>query len=117
MSTVRGYREYLTASDNAFAGTLELRVPVGRVPFPRLTRDETEGTVQLAPFFDHGAGWNTDRASPPYQNLSSVGLGLRWLVGSGVTAEIYYGQGFRRIDVGNSLEDKGIHFRVTAALF
>jgi hemolysin activation/secretion protein len=117
MSTVRGYREYLTSSDNAFAGTLELRVPVGRVPFPRLTKDETEGTVQLVPFYDHGAGWNTDRASPPFQNLSSVGLGLRWLVGSGVIAEIYYGYGFRHVDVGNSLEDKGVHFRITVGLF
>jgi len=117
MSTVRGYREYLTASDNAFAGTLELRVPVGRVPLPRLTRDETEGTVQVVPFFDHGSGWNTGRASPQFQNLSSAGLGLRWLIGSGVMAEIYYGQGFRRIDVGNSLEDKGVHFRITAGLF
>jgi hemolysin activation/secretion protein len=117
MSTVRGYREYLTASDNALQTTLELRVPVGRVPFPKLTKDETEGTVQLVPFFDHGAGWNTDRASPPFQNLSSVGLGLRWLIGSGVVAEIYYGQGFRRVDVGNSLEDKGVHFRITAGVF
>ena len=117
MSTVRGYREYLTASDNAFAGTIELRVPIGRVPLPRLTKDETEGTVQLVPFYDHGAGWNTGRASPPFANLSSVGLGLRWLIGSGVIAEIYYGQGFRRVEVGNSLEDKGVHFRVTAGLF
>jgi hemolysin activation/secretion protein len=117
MSTVRGYREYLTASDNAFAGTLELRVPIGRLPVPRLTKDETEGTVQLVPFYDHGAGWNTSRASPPFANLSSVGLGLRWLIGSGVVAEIYYGQGFRRVDVGNSMEDKGVHFRITAGLF
>jgi hemolysin activation/secretion protein len=117
MSTVRGYREYLTATDNAVQSTLELRVPVGRVPFPRLSKDATDGTVQLAPFIDHGAGWNTGRATPPYSNLSSIGLGLRWLVGSGVIAEIYYGQGFRRIDVGNSLEDKGVHFRVSASVF
>ena len=117
LSTVRGYREYLTASDNAFAGTLELRVPIGRVPLPRLTKDETEGTVQLVPFYDHGTGWNTGRVSPPFANLSSIGLGLRWLIGSGVVAEIYYGQGLRRVDVGNSLEDKGVHFRITAGLF
>jgi hemolysin activation/secretion protein len=117
MSTVRGYREYLTASDNAFAGTLELRVPVGRVPFPWLSKDESDGTVQVVPFYDHGVGWNTDRAAPPYANLSSVGLGLRWLIGSGVVAEIYYGHGFRPVDVGNTLEDKGVHFRITAGVF
>jgi hemolysin activation/secretion protein len=114
MSTVRGYREYLSATDNAFAGTLELRVPVGRLPLPRVSTNDADGTVQLAPFFDRGIGWNTGRATPPDSNLASVGIGLRWLVGSGVTAEIYYGHGLRRIDVGNSLEDQGVHFRITA---
>jgi hemolysin activation/secretion protein len=117
MSTVRGYREYLTAADNAFAGTLELRVPVGRVTLPGLSTSDTAGTVQLVPFFDHGVGWNTSRDAPPDATLSSVGVGLRWFVGSGVLAEIYYGYGLRKVHVGSTLQDRGVHFRVTASVF
>jgi hemolysin activation/secretion protein len=117
MSTVRGYREYLTAADNAFAGTLELRVPVGRVPLPGLDTSDTAGTVQLAPFYDHGAGWNTGRPTPPDANLSSIGLGIRWFIKSGVVAEVYYGHGLRPVHAGNSLQDQGVHFRITANLF
>jgi hemolysin activation/secretion protein len=117
MSTVRGYREYLTAADNAFAGTLELRVPVTKILLPGVDASDTAGTVQLAAFFDHGAGWNTGRNSPPDANLSSVGMGIRWLVKAGVLAEIYYGHGFRPVHIGNSLQDQGVHFRITANLF
>lgn len=117
MSTVRGYREYLTAADNAFAGTLELHVPVGKVLLPGIDAGDNTGAVQLAPFFDHGAGWNTGRAAPPDANLSSLGVGIRWFIKAGVLAEIYYGHGFRPVHVGNSLQDQGIHFRITANLF
>ena len=121
-STLRGYREYLEASDNAFVGTVELHVPVGRVPLPWLSTSETAGIVQLVPFYDHGAAWNTGRPTPArpapaFPNLSDIGLGVRWLIGSGLVAELYYGHALRRVNVGNSLEDKGVYFRITASLF
>ncbi len=117
-STVRGYREYLTATDNAAAGTLELRVPVGRVPVPFLGSTADTGTVQVAPFYDFGFGWNTRRATPPNANLTSVGVGLRWLVSLETSAELYYGYALRRvISRGNSLQDQGIHFRIVTAVF
>jgi hemolysin activation/secretion protein len=50
LATVRGYREYLTATDNAFAGTLEMRIPIGRLPVPFLSTGTEAGTVQLVPF-------------------------------------------------------------------
>jgi len=117
LTTVRGYREYLTAADNAFTSTIELRIPVGRVPVPRVATTDEDGTVQVVPFFDHGSGWNTRRPNPPYNNLSTIGVGLRWLVKAGILAEIYYGYGFPRVDVGNSLEDKGVYFRIVASTF
>lgn len=117
-STVRGYREYLTATDNAFAGTVELRIPVARLPVPVLSTGAEDGLVQLAPFYDRGVGWNTRRRTLADADLSSVGLGLRWLIGSGTAAEIYYGQALRRVDTGgNALQDRGVHFRVVATLF
>ena len=65
LSTVRGYREYLTATDNAFLGTIELRVPVGKLPMPLLSTTAADGIVQLVPFYDHGIGWNTGLPTPP----------------------------------------------------
>ena len=118
ISTVRGYREYLSATDNAAVGTLELRIPVGRLPVPLLGANTEAGVVQLAPFFDQGYGWNTRRTAPPNSNLMSIGLGARWLVGSGTAAEVYYGHALRRVvGGGNSLQDKGLHFRVVASVF
>ncbi len=122
-STVRGYREYLSATDNAAVSTLELRVPVGRVPVPLIGANTDAGTVQIAPFYDQGFGWNTRRTGLSYinltnANLTSVGLGVRWLLGFGTAAEVYYGYALRRVvGVGNSLQDRGLHFRVVAAVF
>ncbi len=117
ISTVRGYREYLSATDNAAVGTLELRVPIGRLPLPLPGSNASTGTIQLAPFYDVGTGWNTRQTTPADTNLSSVGVGLRWLVGFGSTAEIYYGYALHRVDHGDSLADHGIHFRVVTSLF
>ena len=80
-ATVRGYREYLSATDNAAVGTLELRVPVARLTLPALGSTTTDsGFIQIAPFLDHGTGWNTGRATPANSTLSSVGVGVRWLI-------------------------------------
>ena len=122
-STVRGYREYLSATDNAAVSTLELRVPVGRVPLPLLGANTEAGTVQIAPFYDQGFGWNArrtglSRVSLANTNLTSVGLGVRWLIGFGTAAEVYYGYGLRRVvGAGNSLQDKGLSFRIVTSVF
>jgi hemolysin activation/secretion protein len=114
---VRGYREYLTTSDNGIAGSIELRVPVGQVEVPMPGNAVAAGPLQLVPFFDRGYGWNTGRAASPYNNLASVGLGLRWPLDNGVTAEIYYGYALYPVHVGNSIEDKGISFRIAVSVF
>ena len=69
------------------------------------------------PFYDFGRGWNVDRPTPFPPSISGVGAGLRWLIGSGITAEFYYAKALRNVDVGNSLEDRGIYFRVTSRFF
>lgn len=117
-STVRGYREYLTATDNAAVGTLELRIPIGRVPLPLAGTTADTGSVQLVPFFDHGTGWNTRRVTPVNSNLSSVGLGVRWLIGFGTAAEAYYGYALNHVaGRSNSLQDRGLHFRIVTSVF
>jgi hemolysin activation/secretion protein len=117
MNTVRGYRESLFRTDNGFVGSIELRIPVFRLPVPFLSRGPDDGLVQIAPFVDRGAGWNTRRPTPKPSDITGIGAGLRWLVGAGVLGELYLGAALRNVDAGTSLQDQGIHFRITAAVF
>ncbi len=117
IDTVRGYREYLTVTDDAVLVSAELRIPIARLRIPRLADSDEAGKLQLVPFYDFGRGWNVDRPTPSPPSISGVGAGLRWLLGSGITAEFYYAKALRNVDVGNSLEDRGIYFRVTTSLF
>jgi hemolysin activation/secretion protein len=117
IDTVRGYRQYLMVTDQAFFGSGELRIPVEKLRVPYLADSDDSGTVQLVPFYDFGKGWNVNRPTPQPTQISGVGAGLRWLIGSGMTAEVYYGKALRHVRIGDSLEDHGIYFRVTAAFF
>ena len=117
IDTVRGYREYLTVTDDALLISAELHIPIAKLRIPRLADSEDAGKVQLVPFYDFGRGWNVDRPTPFPPSISGVGGGVRWLIGSGITAEFYYAKALRKVDVGNSLEDRGIYFRVTTRLF
>jgi hemolysin activation/secretion protein len=117
IDTVRGYREYLTVTDDAVLISAELHIPIAKLRLPRLADSEEAGKVQLVPFYDFGRGWNVDRPTPFPPSISGVGGGVRWLIGSGITAEFYYAKALRKVDVGNSLEDRGIYFRVTTRFF
>ena len=117
LGSVRGYRTYLTVTDDGFLASGELRIPVGRLRLPYLADSDVAGTVQIVPFYDYARGWNVDRPTPYPQQISGVGAGVRWYIGSGLTAEFYYGKALRHVPVGNSIEDRGIYFRVTSALF
>lgn len=112
--SVRGYRENQLVRDNGVVSSLELRIPVLRLPVPGLSITPEDGRIYLAPFFDYGAGWNTRRKSPGALNISSVGLGLRYSPSQHGFAHIYWGYPLRDIDnPDNDLQDKGIHFLVS----
>jgi hemolysin activation/secretion protein len=117
LGSVRGYRSYLTVTDDGFLASAELRIPVGRLRIPYLADSDIAGTMQIVPFYDFARAWNVDRLTPYPQQISGVGAGLRWYLGSGVTAEFYYGKALRHVNVGNSIEDRGIYFRVTSIFF
>jgi hemolysin activation/secretion protein len=117
LGSVRGYRTYLTVTDDGFLASGELRIPVGRIRLPFLADSDAAGIVQIVPFYDYAMAWNTDRPTPYPQQISGVGAGLRWYLGSGLTAEFYYGKALRNVRVGNSIEDRGLYFRVTSILF
>ncbi len=112
--SVRGYRENLMVRDNGLSSSLELRVPLFRLPLLDLSEGQEEGKVQLAPFFDWGYAWNTDRHTPSQKNLSSIGLGIRWDPTSKIHAQVYWGIPMRHVDnLDNDLQDSGIHFSVS----
>jgi hemolysin activation/secretion protein len=117
LDTVRGYREYLTVTDDAFFASGELRIPIATLRVPRLADTADSGKLQIVPFYDYGRGWNIDRTTLYPPDISGVGAGLRWNVGSGVVAEIYYARPLRQVRVGTSLEDRGIYFRLTTKVF
>jgi hypothetical protein len=50
--------------------------------------------------------------------LASIGLGLTWDIGPKLKAQIFYGHRLRDLGYGNdSLQERGIHIRVTSQLY
>jgi hemolysin activation/secretion protein len=117
IDTVRGYRQYLTITDDAFSASGELRIPIANIRVPYLAEGENDGLLQLVPFYDFGRGWNIGRPTPYPAEISGAGLGLRWTVGSGILAEVYYALPLRNVRVGTALQDRGIYFRLTTKLY
>jgi hemolysin activation/secretion protein len=117
LGSVRGYRTYLTVTDDGFLASGELRIPVGRLRLPYLADSDVAGTVQIVPFYDFARVWNTLRPTPYPQQISGVGAGVRWYLGSGITAEFYYAKALRHVPIGTSIEDRGLYFRVTSVFF
>ena len=104
--TVRGYRENQLVRDTGINLSLEYRLPVWR------SRSDREW-VQLAPFFDVGAGWNRSSTVGSPHSIASAGLGLIVTPTESITGELYWGHGFREFDsTRRDLQDAGIHFRL-----
>lgn len=110
-STVRGYRENQIVRDMGFIGTVELRFPV-------LYNKEGAASLQLAPFFDLGKGWNVRQPTPDPGDIASLGIGLLCTPNEKINAQIYWGHAFKDLNPGHhDLQDLGIHFRLRVALF
>jgi hemolysin activation/secretion protein len=110
--SLRGYRQDLLFGDNGTNLSVELRVPVLRVP-------EIEGLMQLTPFVDAGIVWaSSGEANPPQNALVSTGLGIRWTMGNRLSARLDYG--IPLVSVQNSrktLQESGVYFSLTYNLF
>jgi hemolysin activation/secretion protein len=116
--SVRGYRKNQLVKDNAVAGSAELRTPVLRLPLPRLSKGEYDGTLSIAPFFDIGWGEDIDNPSSDTDVIYSLGLGLRWDISRKIHAYLYYGHGFEPVEnISRNLQDEGIHFEVRCEFF
>ena len=109
--SVRGYRENQIVRDNGYDLSLEYRYP--------MMQDATGRTVlALAPFIDAGGGNNNELPNGSNPDLiSSAGIGLRWDPTPAIHAQVYWGHPFHDVIVdGDSLQDDGIHFLLSANL-
>lgn len=120
INTVRGFRENLIVRDSALVASIEPRFTVYRQPLPLIGDEERDGVVQIAPFFDYGRAWSADGNRIPANNLASVGLGVRWQPFGNMQTELYWGYKVLdpEIEVQNkTLQDHGIHFRISTRLY
>lgn len=106
--SVRGYRQDQLLADNGLFASAELRTSILKIP-------NWQTTIQLTPFFDFGIVWNHGDSEVKIvkQTLSSVGLGLRFLVGNNFNAKFDWGIPLVKLDrTGNTLQENGIYFTV-----
>src|SRR5262249_50682184 len=68
-NTVRGYRENQIVRDSGVVTSAEFQYAV-------LTSKSGDPTLQLAPFFDFGAGWNVGAPTPDRSDIASAGMRL-----------------------------------------
>jgi hemolysin activation/secretion protein len=115
--SVRGYRENTMLRDRAIITSLETRVPLIRDVF-------WADFLELAPFVDFGRGWNRERKTPGPQDISSVGVGVRWALTTSWPVpirpqfELYWGHRLRKVEKpGGPLQDNGIHLQFVLGFF
>jgi hemolysin activation/secretion protein len=133
--SVRGYRENTMLRDRALITSLETRLPLMPLMRSFLGVDLSSYGFQyleLAPFYDFGRGWNKEQNTPKPQDISSVGVGLRW--GLTVTPsgphffgwlpplrpefEVYWGHRLRKVfNPRDSLQDNGVHMQFILGIF
>ncbi|NET16959.1 MAG: ShlB/FhaC/HecB family hemolysin secretion/activation protein [Okeania sp. SIO1H6] len=102
--SVRGYRQDALLADNGMFISTEFRFPILRVR-------NWNATLQLTPFFDFGTVWNSNELELVDDTLSSVGLGLRFQVGTRFSAQLDWGIPLVYIDNnGDSWQEDGVYF-------
>ena len=110
IGSVRGYRQDVLLADSGILGSVELRLPILRVP-------QQEMVLQVVPFFDVGTAWNNgdaDEDNLDPNTLVSVGLGLNYQIGDRFSARLDWGIPLVDTDVNNdgTLQENGLHFSI-----
>ena len=119
VNSVRGYRRSRFVRDQAWSASLEYRVPLMRLAIPGVSRRGSDGQLSAVMFVDAGRAWNhgadsLDQLDKP-TTLLAAGPGLRWDIAADTHAEIMWGGVRRQVaDTGSDLQDKGLHFMLTA---
>jgi hemolysin activation/secretion protein len=110
--SVRGYRQNARFGDSGVRFSLEDRFAVMKNP-------SGSPVVQLAPFFDIGAVWNSgDSSSIDEGVLASAGLGLIVQPIPGLNMRFDYAVPFRSVrEKNDNLQDKAFYFSLNYQLF
>jgi len=110
MDSVRGYRKNVMVRDNGIASSIEMRVPLVRT-------EKRDDILQLIPFFDYGRSWNIGGQNQGVENIAAAGAGLRWVIKDNIVLQVFWGAALKEVPVSHKdLQDKGIHFRLSARL-
>ena len=115
-TSVRGYPENYLTRDNGLVSTIEWRIPIARLGFPGMSKNNQDGVIQIAPFFDYGQGWNTKTHTPSPWDISSAGIGIRWRINPKSLVELYWGKALRNLESyedKSDLQSNGFHFNIT----
>jgi hemolysin activation/secretion protein len=101
--TVRGYRENQYVRDNGVLASFETRLPLYQ---------STKQQFFTMVFADYGNAWNyEDQANA--EEISSVGLGLRWTYTDWASAQVYWAHQLREIEYsGDAWQDDGFHVAI-----
>ena len=104
---LRGYRQDALLSDNGLLLSMEMRIPLLRLP-------EISGLLQIITFYDFGTVWNHQaETNPDPSTLASVGVGLRFQVSDRLTIRIDLGIPLSRIFAEKkTLQENGIYFSI-----
>ncbi len=110
LNSVRGYRQDLLLTDNAWFLSAEARLPIWQIP-------QISGVLQIVPFIDLGIGWNNGDFPDPDPNLLvSPGLGLQWQMEERLNARFYWGIPLVDVEIEKrTLSDRGIYFSLDYA--
>jgi hemolysin activation/secretion protein len=109
--SVRGYRVNLLVRDQGAIASAEFRQRLLQLPLPFLDSDTGDGAVEGATFIDYGVG--ADRHASP-TSIAGAGVGVLWTPARDASLSLY--KGFPLLHTerqGDSLQDRGIHFRVS----
>jgi hemolysin activation/secretion protein len=102
--TVRGYRQDALLADNGLFTSAELQTSILTIPQKNIT-------LQLIPFVDFGTVWNRDTVKLDNYSLSSLGIGLRLLVGNNFNLRVDWGIPLVETDLSNTYgENDRINF-------
>lgn len=113
-ATVRGYRQDQLLTDSGLQASLEVRLPILRVP--EVDATPVGGVLQIAPFTDVGYGWNVNRASPESAALLGAGVGLIWQQPN-LGARLDWGIPVIGGNNRGTLQENGIYFSVNYSFF
>jgi hemolysin activation/secretion protein len=119
--SLRGYRQDVLLTDNGLLASAELRVPVWR-------SYQTNSLLEIVPFADFGAGWNSrwtvPNATPtPERNiLATIGLGLRLQMNDKFSARLDWGIPLIKapdvtIEGKHTFQENGIYFSLNYKIF